>query len=511
MKGRIFKILPFFAALLSGLFVFCACSEAEAHEHIYENWTVETPATCTENGAETSTCTVCGRVGRRSIGKTGHDFTGEPKVVQEATCKEGGILEYSCKNGCGATKQEPTARREHDFSGEETVKNATCTKKGERRVKCLYCDEESVTYLSALNHAFDEGTVTKKATCEEAGEILYTCTREGCGETKKETVKALEHRFGEFTVDKPSSLTEDGQKSRHCTREGCGAQKDITVLPKGENVEYTVKAVRKNGMDYPFASELKVGLYDGQGQKVGDSYPMQGGKADFTIKDAPYRVVLEGLRPGFVQTEAPTLSRDRVDLSVEVASSMVQNPNEAEPASLLKEGEPMHDFLVRDVNTDPKDYKMLSELMKGKKGAYLFFFYVGCGQCASQLPVFVERYNALKEKDDLLVLMINVYSDSKKGQTAADMREYKKRYPEEFLMMSGQLSGTNLYDWAWRPYDGVPFSYFLDFEGVIDTIVPADNKENLKKIYDSVLSRYFEEGYTAPEALPAEAGKQREA
>ena len=42
-------------------------------------------------------------------------------------------------------------------------------------------------------HTWDEGKVTKAATCTEDGEMLYTCTR--CGETKTEIIPATGHNY----------------------------------------------------------------------------------------------------------------------------------------------------------------------------------------------------------------------------------------------------------------------------------------------------------------------------
>ena len=42
-------------------------------------------------------------------------------------------------------------------------------------------------------HKWDEGKVTKEATCTEAGEKIYTCTR--CGETKTEEIPATGHTY----------------------------------------------------------------------------------------------------------------------------------------------------------------------------------------------------------------------------------------------------------------------------------------------------------------------------
>ena len=46
-------------------------------------------------------------------------------------------------------------------------------------------------------HTWDEGKVTKEATCTEKGEKTYTCTDEGCGKTKTEEIPATGHTYGE--------------------------------------------------------------------------------------------------------------------------------------------------------------------------------------------------------------------------------------------------------------------------------------------------------------------------
>ncbi len=67
---------------------------------------------------------------------------------------------------------------------DHTWVDATCT-------EAKYCSACSWTEGTALGHAWDEGIVTP-ATCTEAGNTHYTCTRE-CGETKDVIIPALEH------------------------------------------------------------------------------------------------------------------------------------------------------------------------------------------------------------------------------------------------------------------------------------------------------------------------------
>ena len=512
---KFIMLLCAFVLCFAALFAFSSCGEEnDGHVHDYKDWELSKAPTCTENGSERAVCTICGKEGTRSVEKLGHDYSGEPIVVEPATCQKEGEVRYVCKNGCGIDKTEPTARTQHDFSGEEKLTPATCTQNGERRVKCLHCDEEKVTVLSRLGHQYDEeGSVTKPATCEEDGERVFTCER--CKETVTETIEALGHEYGDFIVDKPSTFTEDGQKSRHCIHKGCISTKDVTRLPAGENVEYCIIPVRSGGIDYPFPSELSVVLYDENGEKADvGPYKLKDGAATFTVKDRPYRVKIEGLREGYAQSREVVLSRNEVDVKVEIGASLVLG-EEKQPKTPLFTGDPMHDFLVYDVHRDGGAVKF-SDLLKGKKGAYLYFFYVGCGACSSQFPVFVEAYNAYGEKkNDLLVIMINVYSEDMSGQSRADMKKYAEKYPEEILMTTGRRDGIYLFDWVEHSYNAVPFSYFIDGEGVIDEIVYANSRAELEKQYDRVLTRLLgerpagESGAKQAALLPQNGRKQR--
>ncbi len=90
--------------------------------------------------------------------------------------------------------------------------------------KTKYNDEHTVH----TEHKWDEGVVTKKATCTEAGEKTYTCTV--CNATRTEKIEAAGHKYStEWTIDKEATYTEPGSKSHHCTV--CGARTDITEIP----------------------------------------------------------------------------------------------------------------------------------------------------------------------------------------------------------------------------------------------------------------------------------------
>ena len=85
---------------------------------------------------------------------------------------------------------------DHEYTDE--VVEPTCCQKGYTVHTCgkcgfKYCD----TYTEALGHAWDEGEVTKEASCTENGEKTYTC--EVCGETRTEVICATGHDYEDGT------------------------------------------------------------------------------------------------------------------------------------------------------------------------------------------------------------------------------------------------------------------------------------------------------------------------
>ena len=114
-------------------------------EHAWGEWTVTTPATCTEAGEETRTCSRCGETEKRAIAAIGHDW-GEPTWTWEGNDEDGytATATFTCKN---------------DATHTQTV-NATITSKtGE---------DGSVTYTATVTGP-DGKTYTNVKTVGAAG------------------------------------------------------------------------------------------------------------------------------------------------------------------------------------------------------------------------------------------------------------------------------------------------------------------------------------------------------
>ncbi len=108
-------------------------------------------------------------------------------------------------------------------------KQATCTEDGhEAYYECSVChklfsdaegeNEISKPVIPKLNHLWDDGEVTKEPTCEETGTKILHCTREGCSETKTESIVALGHKIKAVSAKEPTK-TEPGNTAYYeCER-----------------------------------------------------------------------------------------------------------------------------------------------------------------------------------------------------------------------------------------------------------------------------------------------------
>ena len=177
--------------------------------------------------------------------KLGHDFD-EAAIAALKPCQ---TKTFTCRrDGCGATKTI-TATAPHTPGEWEMVSYPTCTENGKRVKKCTECGEILKTDtesedMKALDHDFVEEE--EKATCTKAGGKYKVCQREGCGHRETiETYPALEHLWDEGTVTQEYPCVE-GVRTYRCTRQDCdgiNAEKSEKVEPAEPHIpdqEWTV-------------------------------------------------------------------------------------------------------------------------------------------------------------------------------------------------------------------------------------------------------------------------------
>ncbi len=108
---------------------------------------------------------------------------------------------------------------------------ATCDVDGLKERTCVSCDYVYETQtIEALGHSFDTGTITKRATCDEAGVVTFSCVREGCDHFYTEDIPAIGHIYNDGVVTVKPTCDTEGTKKFSCTNDGC-YDSYTTVVP----------------------------------------------------------------------------------------------------------------------------------------------------------------------------------------------------------------------------------------------------------------------------------------
>ena len=159
-------------------------------EHQWDEGKVTTPATCTEDGIKTFTCSVCKETRTETVEKLGHSF-GAVKVIKAPTCTETGISGKRCTHeGCDVIDSETVIPASgHKWDEGKVTTEPTCTEDGVKTYTCSVCDETKTETITATGHQWDEGVVTSEPTYTENGEKTFTCVI--CRTTRTETIPAL--------------------------------------------------------------------------------------------------------------------------------------------------------------------------------------------------------------------------------------------------------------------------------------------------------------------------------
>ena len=183
--------------------------------------------TCQEEGYTGDVyCTDCGikLSSGKSTKKYDHDWDGG-KVTKEATCKEEGTKTYTCEN-CGETETFSIEKTEHNYIKEQH-KNATCTENGYSISVCQTCNDKKKEEIVAKGHS--KGIRNKKtATCKAEGYTGDTYCRT-CNILLEEgkILPKLEHQWNDGTVTKRATYQTAGELTYRCRK--CAAKRIISI------------------------------------------------------------------------------------------------------------------------------------------------------------------------------------------------------------------------------------------------------------------------------------------
>lgn len=172
------------------------------HTHDFENGTVIgkiTEPTCGTPGYKTMRCKECSESKKLDIPVTGLHKYSEWEVDEEKSA-EGKIVLVRmcsvCKNKETKTSTErPNSNTTNEVSNEvNNVTNDNVVNNNTSQENNTI--ENEVVVPEPHNHEWDEGTITKDATCKDAGVMTYTCKT--CTKTKTEEIpKSAQHQYSE--------------------------------------------------------------------------------------------------------------------------------------------------------------------------------------------------------------------------------------------------------------------------------------------------------------------------
>ncbi len=114
----------------------------------------------------------------------------------------------------------------HQWDNGTVTKAATCKDAGEMTYTCTVCHASRTEPIQkTTDHIWNEGAVTKASTCTEDGIKTYTCTV--CGTTKTETINKTDHRYGAWTK------LNDAQHQRVCSNDKSHVEKENHAWDSG--------------------------------------------------------------------------------------------------------------------------------------------------------------------------------------------------------------------------------------------------------------------------------------
>ena len=235
----------------------------KATGHNWDEGKITQEATCEKSGVKTYTCKTCKKTKTEEINALGHKIVTDPAVT--ATCEKDGKTEGSHCSVCSKVfvEQDVIPATGHTPVTDPAVV-ATCEDDGKTEGShCAVCSKilTEQKIIKATGHNWDEGKITKEASCERSGEIIYTCGN--CQKTKKEDIKAVGHKFDAWQTTSQADVFSPVIQTRVCSV--CGKSEQKTV---GNKLQKTMTVTLSS---IPLKTKQKTNVLKVSGLAKGDS------------------------------------------------------------------------------------------------------------------------------------------------------------------------------------------------------------------------------------------------
>lgn len=197
-----------------------------------------------------------------------------------------------CLTGCGKSN---VAEHDHEWGEGKVTVEPTCQTEGIRTFTCTVegCGQTRTEPIAKTEHNWDAGEVTSAPTCNETGVKTYKCQNEGCNETKPETLDATgAHSWQDGEVIKAPTFLNKGSMKRVCAE--CKTETTVE-LPAAADfaAQYYGDLAEANNWQYGYAdsfdaetgevefvrfTETSGGMWkSGDNLKTGKGYVLSGG------------------------------------------------------------------------------------------------------------------------------------------------------------------------------------------------------------------------------------------
>lgn len=266
-SNKILAVLLALVMVITAVPMMTASAAEDKHEHVFEVVTGSVVKADCETKGETTYACECGISHTVVTDALGHTLVGSVKKNDEDTHKQ----------FCDVCEKWVTAK--HNWEDVKVTKEATCTEKGEKNVKCKDCGETATQEIAALGHTFtglvipnttaeganagthsgictvckatvtephamDDGVVTKAPKCNKEGEKTYTCTV--CKVTEKETLP------NSHVLPEKAKSVDDATHEYTCTILTCGhdlTAEELKAAGKSNNHDFVVVVGEKSTCD----------------------------------------------------------------------------------------------------------------------------------------------------------------------------------------------------------------------------------------------------------------------
>ena len=148
---------------------------------------LKTPGTCTDKAIYYKSCERCGQVDtdenntfEGEVDSTNHNYSTEWTIDTPASCTQEGSESHHCTRCDAKTGDRPIAKTDHTWDSGVVTTEPTCENKGIKTFTCTKCNTTKTEDIAALGHELTH-VAKKDATTEEFGNIEYW----NCSKCKK--------------------------------------------------------------------------------------------------------------------------------------------------------------------------------------------------------------------------------------------------------------------------------------------------------------------------------------